>query len=95
MLGILNEFINWIIKNKEWIFSGAGISIIGVIIFFAKRIFKCNKEENIKIIDNSNEREQLPQHKYIKNEEVDTLNDDILRLVDRFIDIYLNMKLEN
>lgn len=35
---IMETIINWIIKNKEWIFSGIGITIITLAFIFIKRI---------------------------------------------------------
>lgn len=34
--------LEWIIENKEWLFSGLGLSIVGIIGYFLKR----NKENN-------------------------------------------------
>ena len=31
-MDILNSFLTWLIKNKEWMFSGAGIFIISLFI---------------------------------------------------------------
>ncbi len=32
----MNEIIDWIAKNKEWVFSGIGATVIGAIIGFIK-----------------------------------------------------------
>ncbi|MCP4108234.1 MAG: hypothetical protein GY749_22265 [Desulfobacteraceae bacterium] len=32
----MNEIIDWITKNKEWVFSGIGATVIGAIIGFMK-----------------------------------------------------------
>lgn len=89
----LNEIINWTIKNKEWIFSGVGISIIGALIFIIKKIFNNKKEENKNIrtinINYSNNMEK-PLLQQIENEELETFEDGMAKLVDRFISIYAN-----
>jgi hypothetical protein len=28
---VINQVIDWIIQNKEWVFSGAGVAIISLI----------------------------------------------------------------
>ena len=44
--------MNWIIENKEWLFSGISIIIIGSVI----KYFSKNKEKNITILtENKNE----------------------------------------
>ncbi len=40
--------MNWIIENKEWIFSGAGIFILSLIIGYF-----CNKEKTNKQVQKS------------------------------------------
>lgn len=42
----MNQLIDYIISNKEWIFSGAGVLIISTIItFIYKKIYKKKKED--------------------------------------------------
>ena len=31
--------MDWIIANKDWLFSGVGISVIGFVIFFVKKLY--------------------------------------------------------
>lgn len=36
----MNKIIEWIINNKEWVFSGIGVSILSIIItLFKKKSF--------------------------------------------------------
>lgn len=28
----INEVINWTIQNKEWVFSGIGVAVIGLVL---------------------------------------------------------------
>ena len=39
--------MNWIISNAEWIFSGIGVSILGIILGFFIKKNKENKTQNI------------------------------------------------
>lgn len=39
--------MNWIINNAEWIFSGIGVSILGIILGFFIKKNKENKNQNI------------------------------------------------
>lgn len=53
----MDIFINYFIKNKEWIFSGLGIFIIGGIISLIKFIINRNKKaskKTMKQINNDN-----------------------------------------
>jgi hypothetical protein len=49
---MINNIINWIIENKEWFFSGIGVTVLLGIITFFRKIFckKSEVEKNIKII---------------------------------------------
>jgi hypothetical protein len=40
----MDKIIEWIINNKEWLFSGAGVVIIGAIIGFFLNRGKAKKE---------------------------------------------------
>lgn len=46
MLEWFLEKIDWVLKNKEWIFSGIGIPIIVIIFKFSKKIFRKEKKIN-------------------------------------------------
>ena len=47
----MDIFINYLIKNKEWIFSGLGIFVIGGNYFFNKNINKSSQKSNPKIYE--------------------------------------------
>ncbi|WP_373330684.1 hypothetical protein [Salmonirosea aquatica] len=47
--------MNWIIDNKEWIFSGIGVFIIGIVITFMTRERK-NKSVKMKQKSGSNSK---------------------------------------
>lgn len=36
----------WTLNNKEWVFSGIGITILGLIMNWLKKFFSTNKEDN-------------------------------------------------
>lgn len=38
--------LSWIIKNKEWLFSGIGLSIIAITVFFVRRLFFKDRNQN-------------------------------------------------
>lgn len=44
---MINNITNWIIENKEWVFSGIGITVLLGVIAFFRKIF-CKKNENEK-----------------------------------------------
>ena len=48
---MINNIIAWIINNRDWVFSGIGVTIfLGVIAFFRKFLGKkADSEKNIKI----------------------------------------------
>lgn len=46
----MRTVLNWLITNKEWVFSGIGIFIIGL--FFTSKAIKRNKQKQ-KLGDNS------------------------------------------
>lgn len=35
--------LNWIIENKDWIFSGIGVTVLGIVGYFIKRKFDKRK----------------------------------------------------
>lgn len=47
---MVRTVLNWLITNKEWVFSGIGIFIIGL--FFTSKAVKRNKQKQ-KLGDNS------------------------------------------
>lgn len=49
----MEDLINWISNNKEWIFSGAGIAIIGLIGRFIYKGTQASSSQNIKSGKNS------------------------------------------
>ena len=48
---MINNIINWIVNNQEWVFSGIGVTILLGIITLFRKIFgkKAESERNIKI----------------------------------------------
>lgn len=44
----MDIFINYLIKNKEWVFSGLGISVIGAIISLIKILINHHKKTSQK-----------------------------------------------
>ena len=47
---MINNVINWSIENKEWLFSGIGVTIIlGIISFFRKKPKKTTAKNIVKI----------------------------------------------
>jgi hypothetical protein len=57
--------IDWIIENKEWIFSGVGVLCITGITRFLKYRFNKKKESNLKRIINLQGKKSV----YIENNE--------------------------
>lgn len=39
---MLANIFDWLIKNKEWLFSGIGISVIAVLFAYGKKIYNLN-----------------------------------------------------
>lgn len=59
---MINNIINWIIENYEWVFSGIGITaLLGVIAFLRKIFRKKSEEEYGIIIDQKNEGQNNTQ----------------------------------
>lgn len=48
---MINNMINWMIENREWVFSGIGVTtLLGIIGFIRKRFTKdSDGEKSIKI----------------------------------------------
>ena len=46
---MINKVINWIIENKEWVFSGIGVTVLLGVITFFRKIF-CRKSDDGKYI---------------------------------------------
>ena len=48
---MINNIINWIIENQEWIFSGIGVTVLLGIIAFFRKIFqkKSESKKSVKI----------------------------------------------
>jgi len=70
------KIMNWIIENKEWLFSGIGILIIGTIIKYISK----NKENNVSNpateIKNENNNDNRNENKVDVNINIDTVKDD-------------------
>lgn len=48
---MINNIINWMVENCEWVFSGIGVTVlVGIIGFIRKRVAKdSDSEKSIKI----------------------------------------------
>ena len=48
---MINQIVNWIIENRDWVFSGIGVTaLLGIIAFFRKLFRKKSAgEKGIKI----------------------------------------------
>ena len=48
---MINNTIDWIVNNQEWIFSGIGVTVVLGVITLLRKIFgkKAESEKNIKI----------------------------------------------
>ena len=46
---MINTVINWIIENKEWVFSGIGVTVLLGVSTFFRKIF-CRKSDDGKYI---------------------------------------------
>lgn len=59
---MINDIINWIIENREWVFSGIGGTIlIGIIGFIRKRFSKASVGEKSIKIEQKNEAQNATQ----------------------------------
>jgi hypothetical protein len=85
--GELRLLIEWIINNKEWLFSGLGVVTVTFIISMFKKNNSCNKgynhqdlvfvhDEHVNNVNNTKEKE----------EKMDEYN--IYDTVDRFVEVY-------
>ncbi|MBR5597074.1 MAG: hypothetical protein IKW30_06685 [Lachnospiraceae bacterium] len=72
---MINNVINMIIKNKEWLFSGIGVTIFLSIANFFRRKHKKSTEEKIIKINQKNTGTNSPQigiqNNYYKGERSD------------------------
>lgn len=52
---MINKVFNWIIENREWVFSGIGVTVLlGIIGSFRKIFFrKSDDEKHIRIVQKS------------------------------------------
>lgn len=52
---MIKNAVNWIIENREWVFSGIGITILlGIIEFIRKKFNKNSNKENPITIEQNN-----------------------------------------
>ena len=59
---MIDKIINWVIENREWIFSGIGVTIlIGIIGFIRKIITKDSNNKKIIRIEQKNEGQKATQ----------------------------------
>ena len=50
----MDEFIKWVVENKEWLFSGAGWGLLGVIVsWIGYVVFKRRPSQKIRSGKNS------------------------------------------
>ena len=59
----MEQIIDWIIENKEWLFSGLGITIIA---FVVKKLFTQNNRSEDK--QTQSQSEHTPQGNDVRNE---------------------------
>ncbi len=59
----MDKFLKWIEENKEWLFSGLGITLIGLFIAFSKRIKKFLKNSFHRILTYFKAKKILKQQK--------------------------------
>ena len=59
---MINNIINWIANNQEWVFSGIGVTILlGIIAFFRKIFCKKSEDEKSVKIEQKNEGQNNTQ----------------------------------
>lgn len=59
---MIDNMINWMIENREWIFSGIGVTILlGIIGFIRKRFIKNFDEKKSIKIEQKNEGQNTTQ----------------------------------
>ncbi len=69
---MINKVFNWIIENREWVFSGIGVTFFLGIITFFRKIFcrKSDDEKHIKIVQKSEGQNStqigIQSHNYFK-----------------------------
>lgn len=71
----IKTMIDFIMKNKEWIFSGIGVTILGLL---GKFLFKKNKPKSKNVINNNitiNNQSNLSQKNELVEEEKNRLKD--------------------
>ena len=59
----MDKFLKWIEENKEWLFSGLGITLIGLFIAFSKIIKKFLKNSFHRILTYFKAKKILKQQK--------------------------------
>lgn len=69
---MMKTIIDWITNNKEWIFSGLGISVLGLLI---KIFTKITNNKNIQKIKNNSNGIQIGGNLNIKRGETDATKD--------------------
>lgn len=59
---MINNIINWIANNQEWVFSGIGVTILlGIIAFFRKIFYKKSEDKKGIKIEQKNEGQNNTQ----------------------------------
>lgn len=73
---MIDKIIAWVIENREWIFSGIGVTIlIGIIGFIRKIITKDSNNKKIISIEQKNEGQNATQIGIQNNYYGETKND--------------------
>ncbi|WP_303867603.1 hypothetical protein [Acetobacterium wieringae] len=48
--------MQWINENKEWLFSGLGLTLLSIVVFIIKRFFKSGVSKNDHVIMKQNNK---------------------------------------
>jgi hypothetical protein len=102
----INGLFDWIIDNKDWLFSGVGIVVIGIIVKKIREFLnskKTNKLEPTDIPAGHHNTSKVPEEEELSNDNTtyrdsseekklsnDSFDDEMCGLVDRFISVYTN-----
>lgn len=95
---IINNIFEYLCDNKDWIFSGVGVTVIICAFSYAKNCIK-NKKESIKTL--TTENQNIPEiSNTINTFEIDktpdntSINHPLNQLINRFVEIYTSHNLE-
>jgi hypothetical protein len=87
-VSMVEKIIKFLIDNREWIFSGVGITIITVLFSFFNNIRKNNKATPfiIQVSNNTDYQRELKK----ENHEIENNQAEVYEVVRRFISVYEN-----